>query len=199
MCVPYALKSDDKISFYAFSEATEGDDINLKFTYVEDVEPGTPVLFRSAEAKDANADELPVEICINNAGDSFVETTKTVSGSGIWTMEGTFTERVMQGLTAKSTYYVSGGAIKNATFVQIAPYRAYFRGPSIDNLTGNGAQARAIRFVIEDEDGETTALELVGDDLVPVQQGAKSYSLMGTEVSDGYRGLVIRGGKKLLR
>ncbi len=94
----------------------------------------------------------------------------------------------MQGLYVK---------IRNAKTVTIAPYRAWIGGPRINELTGSSA--KAIRIVVEDEDGETTALEFVGEDLVPAQNTGKTYSLMGTEVGEGYRGIVIKNGKKYLR
>ncbi len=203
VCLPFPVQSDEKIRFYTFSEATDGSNINLKFTYTEEVIPaGTPVLFRSAEAKDANAEDLPVEVCFNHAGNDFTNTPETVSGNGIWTMEGTYQQRVFEGDEAKGTYYVSGGAIKNAIVTEIAPYRAYFRGPSIETLKSNGA---SVRIVVEDEDGEMTAIQMINcddDDTLSYDNENfrnKTYSLLGTEVNNSYRGIVIRNGKKILR
>ncbi len=197
VCLPFALKSDDKISYYSLETVNrEGQDIKFVFKYAEDIEEGIPALFRSTEAKDASADN-PVEICFNNAGNDFASAALGyIRGGGVWDWMGTFEQKVYENDSAKKIYYVSDGKIKNAKKTTIAPYRAYLHGQSIDELTAAGA--KAIQIEIEDEDGQTTALELVGNDLVPVQQGVKAYSLMGTEVGGSYRGIVIKNGKKVL-
>ena len=95
---------------------------------------------------------------------------------------------------------MSNGKIRNAKKTTIAPFRAYFVGPNIHELNGsNCGQAQAIRFVLEDADGSTADLQLVGDDIVPVQDNGKVYTIMGTEAGDSYRGLVIRNGKKMIQ
>lgn len=203
VCLPFAVKSDDKISYYTLNaEKHEGQDIKLVFKYVEENQPGFPVLFRAAEAKDADA-ENPVDIYFSNAGDAFTRDPKADFSVEHWALYGTFKQEVYDDnpfamISSKTIYYISGGEIRNAKKVTIAPYRAWFLGPNIDTLTGNGTnQAKAIRFVIEDEDG-TTDLQLVGDDLKPVQNG-KTFSLMGTQVGDSYRGIVIKNGKKMIQ
>lgn len=201
VCLPFAVKSDEKIGFYTFSkEEEDAQGINLMFSYEEDVIPaGTPVLYRAAEA--ANASEL-VEICFNSVGEDFTAEPVVISDD-TWNMRGTFTEKVFDETTSpssKNIYYVSGGEIRNAKKVTIAPYRAWIYGESIDDLIGNGAsQAKSIRFVIEDEDGSTAALEFIGNDLKPEQKNSKTFSLMGTQVSDSYRGIVIKNGKKMIQ
>lgn len=203
VCLPFPVKSDDKISYYTLNaEKVEGQDIKLVFKYVEENQPGFPVLFRAAEATDADA-ENPVDIYFSNAGDAFTRDPKADISVEHWGIWGTFEQVVFDGsnqlYSPKNIYYVSGGEIRNAKKVTIAPYRAWFLGPNIDTLTGNGTnQAKAIRLAIEDADGETTALEFVGNDLKPVQNG-KSYSIMGTEVGENYRGIVIRNGKKMIQ
>ncbi len=201
VCLPFALKSDDKINYYTFSRKEDDEQgIKLVFTYLDEVMPGYPVLFRAAEAKDADADN-PVEICFNNAGKEITTTpTNKTLDAGFWDVWGTFEQRVFEGDLAQNIYYVSGGEIRNAKKVTIAPYRAWFYCPSIDDLKNSvTGQAKSIRFVIEDEDGSTTALESVANDLMPVHINSKAYSLMGTEVNSSYRGIVIRNGKKMIQ
>ncbi len=60
-----------------------------------------------------------------------------------------------------------------------------------------GANTVSFTFIREPE--HTSALQFVGEDLVPVQNNGKTYSLMGTEVGEGYRGIVIKNGKKVLK
>ncbi len=189
VCLPYALKSSDDIKYYDFSnEITNEGEVKLKFVYTETVNPGTPVLFRSANGEQSFIDYTQCATTDFNLSRE--------AGSGDWKIHSHPFEKVFEGDDAKTVYYIAGDKIKNAQKTTIAPFRAYFRGPSIETLTAAGA--KSIQIVLEDEDGMTTALELVGEDLVPVQQGVKAYSLMGTEVGGSYRGIVIKNGKKVL-
>ena len=191
ICLPYAVNSDDNVKFYTLGKANEGDDaVTLSFNYVETLEPATPAIFSVAEQGDITferADDrqnFKPETCVSDE----------------WSLVGTLKEMVFEGTAAKTVYYLSGDKIKNAKKTTVAPYRAYFRGPSIETLTAAGtSQAKVISIVLEDEDGETTALDLVGEDLVPAQHSGKSYSIMGTEVNENYRGIVIKNGKKVKR
>ena len=72
-------------------------------------------------------------------------------------------------------------------------------GQSIETLKGSAAAN--IRIVVEDEDGETTAISLVNENENYNENenfGGKTYSLMGAEVGEGYRGIVIKNGKKYI-
>lgn len=60
--------------------------------------------------------------------------------------------------------------------------------------------AKTVSFTFIREPEHTSALQFVGEDLVPVQKNTgKTYSLMGTEVNDSYRGIVIKNGKKMIQ
>ena len=194
VCLPYPLKSDDDIKYYELKTATTTADgkVKLQFKYAETVSPGTPVVFAANgevtfnDVNYMNPAYIPADFALS------VET-----GEGDWKMHGHPFEKVFEGEEAKTVYYISGGNIKNAAKTTVAPYHAYFRGPSIETLTAAGA--KAIQFTIEDEDGTTTALEMVGEDLVPAQHSGKAYSIMGTEVDNNYRGIVIKNGKKVIK
>lgn len=195
--LPFSADSNEDIRFYTFEgESTDAAGICLKFTYVEHVPAHTPVLFR---ASGSPTKENPLNITINDAHGDYQWNDSYTEPAG-WGMVGTYQQRVIDGNEAKSTYYLSDGVFKNAVKVTFPACRAYLRGPSIDTLTSNvTSQTKAVKFVLAGENCETTDLELVGDELVPVQQGGKSYSLMGTEVGEGYRGLLIRNGKKVIQ
>lgn len=95
---------------------------------------------------------------------------------------------------------MSDNTIRNAKKLTHPLYRAFFHGPSIDDLKellGNPSGAR-VSIVIDGIEDETSALQLVADDLVS-GQNAKTYTLFGTEAGEGYRGIVVRGGKKVMR
>lgn len=198
ICVPFPLETlkgvgIDHREYYLFDEVKNEADgtISICFKYTDVVPAGTPAIFRAYVNSDYYF--LPKE------KEYQFEVQPTVGTE--WTFNGTFEQKVFEGDDAKSIYYLDGtagsSAIKNAKKTTIAPYRAYFEGPSIDKLTGNGAsQPKSVRFVIEDEDGETTALELVYEN--HNENENRSYTLFGTEAGEGYRGIVIRGGKKVI-
>lgn len=200
VCLPFPVQSNDKITYYIHwgdRDITDSEGVKLQFEYYEKpISSGDAVLYR------VNDDSST--ICFDCADHgTFGPEPANARGMYDWSMFGTYNEQKVftyeTNPSSKEIYYLSGDEIKNAKNTTIAPYRGYFVGPSIDELTGNGAnQAMTIRFEIEGEGGETTALELVGDDLVPMQNG-KAYSIMGTEVGNGYRGIVIENGKKVVR
>ncbi|MCQ2222898.1 MAG: hypothetical protein MJZ35_03805 [Bacteroidaceae bacterium] len=193
VCLPFAMQSNDKVKLYSMNEVNNGeDDVTIRFSYVDRVEAGHPALFCVEELGDITFESIDDEIIYNPPFPPML---------GDWAFVGVFDTRVFSGDLTKTTYYISGDKIRNASVaVHIAPYRAYIFGPSIDKLTSNSTnRAKAIQFTLDDEDGETTALEMVGEDLVPVQKDGKSYSIMGTEVSEGYRGIVIKNGKKVIK
>ena len=183
-CLPYALKSDDAIRYYTFSESSQANgETKLNFDYAETVAPGTPVLFRVAETGD---------VTFSGVGEGWAAS-PVAPASATWNFTGTYEEQTFTGEAAKTIYYVSGGKIKHGTKATIAPYRAYFEGPNIDELT-SGSNAKHVRIVIDGEEGETSVLELVYEN----HNENRCYTLFGTEAGEGYRGIVIRGGKKVV-
>ncbi len=188
VCLPIPLWSDEEITYYRFAGTKNVDgNIVFVFTKTDIVIEGEPVLFRASRTG---------KLTFNDGILTSIDPITPPEGE--WTMVGTYVQKVFGPLSPTSSYnvyYVSDGVIRNAKKTTIAPYRAYFEGPSIDDLKAAGA--KAIQIEIEDEDGQTTALELVGNDLVPVQ-GGKTYSVMGTEVDGSYRGIVIKNGKKVV-
>lgn len=196
ICVPFPLKSLNGVGisrreYYTFKEVKNEADgtMSLCFEYVDEVPAGTPAIFSAYVTG-------PYEFVQTKAEYEFEP--QSTDGTE-WSFCGTYEQKTFTGDEAKCIYYLDGTAdkcaIRNATKTTIAPYRAYFTGPSIETFNGsNGSPARAVRFILADEDGETTTLQLVGDDLVPVQNG-KTYTLFGTEAGKGYRGIVVRNGK----
>ncbi len=203
ICVPYPLETlkgvgSSKREYYLFDSVKDEADgtMSLCFKYTDVVPAGTPAIFRAYvnstyEFKSMNNELLFGEI-------------HPAVCSG-WIFKGTYKQQVFDGVEAESIYYLNGArdnsAIKNAKKTTIDPYRAYFEGPNIYDLIGNEtSQAKTIRFVIEDEDGTATALELVGDDLMPTPTPNLNgvYNLAGQKVGDSYRGIVIKNGKKVM-
>ncbi len=203
--LPFAVKSDNNISYYTFEtdETDEEEGVKLKFAYAENVPARTPVLFRISGTPTA---ENPVEIAFYDANGEYKWQDIGRSIINKWTYTGTYIQEVFTEKTSvptsKKVYYISGGKIKNAKNTTIAPYRAYFIGPNIDTFTDNSGslQAKAIQFVIEEADGSTTAIEFVGDELDNLNGNLNGiYNLAGQKVDGNYQGIVIKNGKKVLR
>ena len=188
VCLPFAVKSDDNVRFYLLDNVNNGEnEVTIGFKYVETVDAGHPALFSVAEQGD---------VTFTPSDNEWADQPYTHGSGSDWHFVGTFKATVFDGDAAKEIYYVSGDKIRNAKKTTIAPYRAYFNGPSIETLTATGA--KSIKFVIEDEDGETTAIEFADFDSNFNFDG-KLFNVMGVEVGDGYRGIVIKNGKKMLK
>lgn len=199
ICVPYPLQSlkgvgTEQRDYYVFKEVKdEGDgSLSLCFEYVDEVPAGTPALFSVRVHGDYEFLSAGAE-CQFEA---------QATGGTDWTFTGTYERRYFEGEAAKTIYYIDGtmnnSAIKNAKSIDINPYRAYFVGPNIDTLTGNGSIPARVRLVIGEENGETQSLDLVVDDPVSPQD-AKAYTLFGTEATKNYQGIVVQSGHKLFR
>lgn len=194
VCLPFPMKSNEDVAYYRFAGANnDNGDVALDFSYADIVFAGEPVLFCTSSKG---------ELTFVGNGEGWSDyASNTANPYSDWFVAGTFEQKMFDETTTPSSnriYYVSGGAIKNGKTVTINPFRAYFGGPSIDELTNNGSTPARVRIVIDGEENEAAALQLVTDDLVR-SQNAKAYTLFGTEAGDGYRGIMVRGGKKVMR
>ena len=199
ICLTFAAKSDENVKFYLLDEVNNGEDkVTLSFKYVDRLDAGWPAIFSVAE---------PGDITITPSDNEWAALPFPYGIDGGWNLKGTFDTKVFDSTTSPSStdiYYISDDKIRNAKKATIAPCRAYFIGPSIEALNGsNGAPAKSISFVVEDEDGETTAIEFADFDSNSNSDfnsnfNGKTYSIMGTQVNEDYRGIVIKNGKKYL-
>ena len=192
ICLPYVLKSDEDITYYTFSESsTDGGEIKLNFVSADTIAAGTPALFK--------ANSPTGVLTFSGAGQGWANLPANPE-TGSWKLLGTYDRLDINDVyDIKRTYYISGGKVKHATnAVVINPYRAYFYGPRYDALTGNGANAR-ISIMLDGEEDETSALELVYDYENDNENERRSYTLFGTEAGEGYRGITVKNGKKELR
>lgn len=197
VCVPFPLSSDDKVKLYRLV-STDSDDagVQLKFEYTEVLYPGAPALY-IAMADDAEYNFRDNCEIISYDYDRLITVT-----AGDWKMQGTFTSEVFTGTDAQSIYYISNNLIRNATTANIAPYRAYFNGPNVNDLKNPAtSSAKAISLIVEDENGETTTITQAELGSLSAERagGESLYNIYGIPVNDSYRGVVIRGGKKFVK
>ncbi len=205
VCLPFYMKPTDKISYYYIDENSAREELTtLKFKYIEEVRPGLPVLFR---IKDDDG-TLPSEIrfdCAERLG--FASTPYNSADWNSWSINGTYKQTEFTETTefpSNEIFYLSDGVMRNAKKVTIAPFRAFFWHPDINRLLGDELLAKGIRIVLEEEDGSTTAIEMIDEDDNSYYDDNdnyrnKTYSLMGTRVGGTYRGIVIKNGKKVIQ
>ena len=184
VCLPYPLTSGTALKYYTFNEAVEDNgEVVFKFAYVENLPAGTPALFSCT---------VGGNIDFSNDGTDFTGTPMAWQGSEVgWKFLGTFAPQTFEGDEAQGIYYLANNIICNDATANIPSYTAYFSGPQNANVS----------FLIEDESGDVTAIELVKEDIVPSGRlvNNKTYSILGIEVGDDYHGIVIKNGKKILQ
>lgn len=190
ICLPYELEADNTVEYYTFvSEEMEGDELKLRFKSATSIAAGNPALFLAKTTRQYNFQDV---------GEGIAKKAKTnisyVSGAQ-WKFIGTYVKQVFEGDEAKEIYYISNNELRHAKKVTMDPYRAFFHGPNSASLFVAGA--KSVSFEVENEFGQTTKLKYVDNELVPVQD-EKSYSPMGVQVGDNYKGVVIKSGKKMI-
>ena len=180
------------------SDEIEDGALKLNFEYAETVPAAVPVLFLAKEDQTYYFHGAGDELICENAN---TKTESQTPGSE-WSFHGYFSGvDIDDEKIAKSIYYLSNNTIRNAKKVTLPPYRAFFHGPSIDDLKESlgDPNAARVRIVVNGEDGEAAALELVTDDSLSTGEGwGEAYTLFGTKAGEGYRGIVVRGGKKVV-
>lgn len=182
ICLPYHLESNENIRYYTFTEAvTDGDEIHLKFDYADKVSAGKAALFFT---------DLTGNIEFKHSGE-YVYGDFISSGGPTWYMNGTYQEDVFTSPKSKTIYHVTDYDVRNDNDVTISPFCAYFEGPNIDDING-----KTIKIVIDGKDLITTTINSLSRES---QGKTTSYSLMGTQVDNNYRGIVIQNGKKYVR
>lgn len=185
--LPYDVASDDDITYYTLTGAT---DEELNFTSVDVLYAGTPALFKLRSESEA-----PVAFEFLGAGSTFAPKESCAGiyvGSG-WAMSGTYSKKVItDATTLGKTYYISGGKVRQATnSLTIAPYRAYLEYNSPSVISTNGLRVSL--------DGHTTDIVLL-----PAAPSAASdaetpvYDLFGRRAVNPLQGLYIQHGKKFL-
>lgn len=186
--LPYDAVSNDDVTYYTLAGANA--DGTIGFESVDVLPAGTPAVFAT-----------PIKGTLTFTGcanDNFGYTHHDVQ-QGNWTMKGNLCEPGTDLFFSSEfndmsrLYYISGGQVKHATnSLTVAPLRAYLEGPAF-----SGAQSIAIRL----DGGDATLIEWTEcSDEVDANANANAniYNLQGQQVGDGYKGIVIRNGKKVL-
>lgn len=189
--LPYDVESDDYITYYMLTSAT---DEVMHFTSVKVLPAGTPAVFLlSSEIDD------PITLEFLGTGETFKPDETLLEDVYIepgWSMNGTYSEKVITSFTElENTYYINGGKVRQATrSITIAPYRAYLQ---CKNPVSIGANGLRVSF-----DGQPTDIVLI-----PVDQptaadantdGDVTYDLFGRRATIPQNGIYIQDGKKFM-
>ena len=183
--LPFAL-SAATANLYDFYELSAVSGKTITFKYVRYPLANTPYLYKNVAG--ANGKQMISE------GRTTIQANLDFSKQvGEWTMLGSFAPKEISGTDLSTTYVLSGGKILNSTnSVQIRPFRAYFNGPAFNTIP-----ARALRIVIEDENGETTDITDVLMD--EASENGEIYDLTGRRVMKTVPGhIYIQNGNKFI-
>lgn len=186
--LPYDVASNDDITYYTLMGANA--DGTLGFESVDVLPAGTPAIFRTASTGTR---------AFTDCGSSNFGYTNHDVSQGDWTMKGNFCEPgtdlffLSEFNDMSRLYYISGGQVKQATnSLTVDPLRAYLEGPA-----SSGAKSIAIRL----DGGDATTIEWTecSDEVdANANVNANIYNLQGQQVGNGYKGIVILNGKKVL-
>lgn len=173
----------------------------MKFTKVDATEANKPYLFIPDKNK---ADVTEIEVTGGDAGVAISSTTvyELYSSNadndyntrfyGVYVKK-TFTEQNLNGgdfygWTADGVFRKAGAG------ASVAPCRAYIR---LAKETTSGSGSAPARLSVEFDDGETTGISSA---VSGADGGADApmYNLQGQRVSGGYKGVVIKNGKKMI-
>lgn len=182
ICLPYDVASTDDQKYYVLEDGTDVD--VLSFKSVDVLPARTPAIVRTKEAGTLEFVSVGERV-------EFSDTYVVTPDNSHWSMAGTLRDvfTCTDPHDLSMLYYISNGVIRYATkSLTVNPFRAYFWGPE-----NNQSNAISLRF-----DGEnTTAIEWTAcsDN---ANANANIYNPQGQQVSEGYKGIVIKDGKKYL-
>lgn len=199
VCLPFAITNTAEYGTFYKLSSYDKDNRRVKFTKVEDAtEANKPYLFIPDKNKaDVTKIEVKGDVDIYSTADetytSYASNDYNTRFYGVY-REKTFTE---QDLNSNYDYYgwtADGNFKKAGAGASVAPCRAYIR--LRNETTGGGSSDNApARLSVEFDDGETTGIDTIG-----ANGGADApmYNLQGQRVGSGYKGVVIKNGKKMI-
>lgn len=183
--------------------AVSADGFILNFQKTETITAGKPVLICGADEKADNTYlasmlELGTETDRGNAVESGIsQTDPSADSNNHFNLQGTYTHNAAF-IQAGDYYLGSGNKLRHAK-----SQKALGSARMVIRYAGTNAQAKLMGMSF---DGVTTGIDEVrlDSDTLAALQGnssaqAPAYNLAGQRVDNGYKGIVIVNGKKLLR
>lgn len=214
LVLPFSLTADQvkamfgtgvKLAEYTGSthSAVSADGFILNFQKTETITAGKPVLICGADEKADNtylASMLELGSSDNRGGEvesGISQTDPSADSNNHFNLQGTYTHNAAF-IQAGDYYLGSGNVLRHAK-----SQKALGSARMVIRYAGTNAQAKLMGMSF---DGVTTGIDEVrlDSDTLAALQGnssaqAPAYNLAGQRVDNGYKGIVIVNGKKLLR
>ena len=189
-------------NFHEYTDAngaTVKTELEVRLVKSGTLKPNTPYLIRAKMADEFTPLTIVLstkQICKPEAHSISCSSTEKK-----YTFTGTYEE--VTGLQTKGYIFMSGGKLckaSNDTDI-LSPQRWYLTMKDYFSMTEEGsASAKAFSFDIKVLDEEATGIGEISVSRTPMAEGSKAaYNLQGIRVGNGYRGIVIKNGKKFYK
>ena len=192
LILPYELQPDESVQYYVLADVVEAQTNWMTFTEANGTIPAnTPVVFARKDDNTINA--------VGNGNVAFTTSQQGASAINVdgWNLIGVYEQtQLAQDQIDGTIYYVAQDKFWKAnetTGLAIAPFRAYFKGPQMNNVK---------TFNIRIVDGETTSVidlengSIVSGDVYTL--GGQLVSKNVQSIQDLPKGVYIVGGKKII-
>ena len=196
VCLPFAITNT--AAYGTFYELSGYDNGKVKFKKVDKTNGNTPYLFIP------NTDGITtinvtgnVDISSTTGGGNAIADDYNTRFRGVYE-KFTFTDEFLADNSDYNYYgWTKAGDFKKAgKGASVAPCRAYIKLAK----GGAGIGSAPARLSVEFDDGETTGIDTIGTAKSGADGGANApmYNLQGQRVGSGYKGVVIKNGKKMI-
>lgn len=176
ICLPFAASKPSNTTVYS---VVGYDDSNVYLKEAESLEAGKAYVFKSSDANN-------ITFTKNSTDGNLTAPTSATSG-----LIGTFTASTS---VPKDSYILSGGKWLKVTADgnnTVNQYRAYLTLTDALVVASTPTGAKAMRI----NGGQTTAINGVN---AATNAAAPAFNLAGQRVSNGYKGVVVKNGKKYI-
>ena len=200
VCLPFAITNTAGYGTFYKLSGYDKDNRRVKFTKVEGATAAnTPYLFipdkNKADVTEIKVtDDVDISSTISETYSSYASNNFYTRFCGVYRKK-TFTEQDLGGWYDYYGWTADGDFKKAGAGASVAPCRAYIMLEK--ETTGGSAPAR---LSVEFDDGETTGIGTIGTAKSGADGGADApmYNLQGQRVGSGYKGVVIKNGKKMI-
>ena len=206
--VPFAISYDewkgnfDVAAINNFHEYTDADgktvktELEIRMVKSGTLKPNHPYLIK---AHDAAAEPQEINLTTKEISKSDNKSYSCSSMESQYTFTGTYQE--MNKLKTNDYIFMSGGKLCKAEDdeVKLSAQRWYLKITSLGSQVdgGNTSDVKAMEFDIKLLDDEPTGIDEITVTRTPLTDDSETiYNLNGMRVNEGYKGIVIKNGKK---
>ena len=208
--VPFAMSYNewenkfDVAAINNFHEYTDADgktkktELEVRLVKSGKLKPNHPYLIKAHDA----AKPLQIELTTKEISKSDENSIVCSSVERKYTFTGTYQD--VTGMKTKDYIFLSGGKLCRATDdnVKLSAQRWYLSIESLGSQVdgGNTSDVKAMEFDIKLLDDEATDIDEITVTRTPLKNCSEAiYNLNGMRVNEGYKGIVIKNGKKVLQ